>query len=193
MHLDTREGRFVRIFRITRCLLCVAGLVISLGAAAQKVQNGFPIYYGNSLEYYGSRLPNPIVIYVYSSKAALVGVIDPKGNTDAQALREVEKAITHKDFGAATEPERRAMAESLEAFVSDQGYRIDDIVDPGTRYTLLLTMQKVAKSDCQAYLDVEDRFRAAVKHAIDHTEGQDAQYSAAILEVGSPKSTIRCK
>jgi hypothetical protein len=152
-----------------------------------------PVYKGNALDYFANRLPNPMVVYVYSSDSRLRGIIDPHGHTDDKALHDVSKAIASQNFDGIAEAEKDRIGKSLEDYIADQGYDISNIVSKRARYTLLLVLQEVKPTDCQTYADVEKRFQDAIARTISVNASVQATYSLAIIEVGSPKSTITCK
>lgn len=152
-----------------------------------------PIYKGNALDYFANQLPNPMVVYVYSSDSRLRGIIDPHGHTDDKALHDVSKAIADQNFDGMARAEKNKIGKSLKSYIADQGYDISNIVSKRARYTLLLVLQEVKPTDCQTYADVEMRFQDAIARTISMDASAKATYSLAIIEVGSPKSTITCK
>lgn len=191
-HRDEKDELVLPALKHKWIWLCLA-LTLLPNHPAHASDQAAAVYRGNALEYFASRLPNPMVVYVYSSNARLQGIVDPHGHTDNAALQKVTEAIAHQAFDETTEAERKRTAASLESFIDDQGYDMSTIVDHKTPLTLLLVLQQVKPTDCQTYADVERRFQDAIARTISANAAQRATYSLAIIEVGSPKSTITCK
>jgi hypothetical protein len=171
----------------------VAWLASSSAVASPVKDATWPVYRGDSLEYYASRLPDPIVIFVLSSNARLVGILDPHGHLDKGSLDELAGLIASKRFARLADGTRVSTDALLRNYLLDQGYRMGDIVHRDTPFTLLLVMQTVKKTDCQAYADLEARFKNRIRRAVEDGNVDQPFYSVALLEVGSPKSTIKCK
>lgn len=176
-----------------RWILPFIALAFTFSNTAIASDQSPPIYKGNALDYFANQLPNPMVVYVYSSDSHLQGIIDPHGHTDAKALQDVREAIAGQNFDGTTKAEKSKISKSLESYMADQGYDISNIVSKKARYTLFLVLQEVKSTDCQTYADVERRFQDAIARTISANAAQRATYSLAIIEVGSPKSTITCK
>jgi hypothetical protein len=171
--------------------LC-GGLACSGSALAGAVQTGWPVYRADALEYYASRLPDPIVIYVYTAQAKLISVIDTHGGSDEKSMRKVEDLISGQAFSGLSSGQSDTLSSSFDAFMMDQGYKIREIVSSKTKYTLLLVMPKVKKTDCADYLEVEDRFKSAIRKSVPASAKGEALYSVAVLEIESPKEKITC-
>lgn len=167
-------------------------LALAAGAYAGAERSGWSTYRGDALEYYASRLPNPIVMYVYSTHGNLVGLINPNGHSDAKSLQKVEQAIAGQKFTKVTASQGKFLDTSLRNFLRDQGYRMSDITSQASKYVIVLAMQEVRKSDCQAYVDVENRFKDVIRKAIATHATTKPIYSVVVLEVGSPKARITC-
>lgn len=172
-------------------VLC-GGLACAGTAAAGAVRTGWPVYRVDALEYYASRLPTPIVIYVYTAQAKLISVIDTHGGSDETSLRKVGELISSQTFSGLSRGQGDALASAFDGFMLDQGYGIREIVSGKTRYTLLLVMPKVKKTDCAEYLKVEDRFKHAIRESVAASAKGEALYSVAVVEVESPKEKITC-
>jgi hypothetical protein len=174
-----------------RWALC-GGLACTGSAVAGVVQTDWPVYRADAIEYYTSRLPDPIVIYVYNAQAKLISVIDTHGGSDETSMRKVEDLISGQAFSELPGKRSDALSSSFDAFMMDQGYKIREIVSRKTTYTLLLVMPKVKKTDCADYLEVEDRFKSAIRKSVPASVKGETLYSVAILEIESPKEKITC-
>ncbi len=153
----------------------------------------WPVYQADAIGYYQSQLPYPIVIYVYSSQGDLVGIINPHGHSDDDSMRELEHALVDQKFDRLVESKRIALDSSLKNFLLDQGYEVHRMVKGKAKYALLLVMPKVKKTDCAEYIDIENKFKRAIRKSMHQASESDPLYSVAIIEIESPKVKITCQ
>lgn len=175
--------------KIALALLLSLTLAVA-SASGADVEAPWAVFHGDELAYTQNALPDLIVVYAYASNGDLLGVIDPHGNSDAQAMRRVRDAVAGEHFAA---PEGRRLgdlAKTLAAYLQDQGYEVGDIVSRRSKYTLLMAMPEVKPTDCLAFHEVETRFEKVIGAAAQSNGA--SRYALATLVLSSPKSSIKC-
>lgn len=170
-------------------------LVSSLASAAQvnAASKDWPVYKANAIEYFESHLPNPVVIYVYTSRGDLAGIIDNHGHHTPTSIQSIGNILTTESFLEDKETSVATSDEPLKHFLLDQGYSIGDIVNKSTKYTMLITLWNVKASDCQEFTEVQQRYKDAVDASIRNHPSGKPTYSVAIMKLDSPAVKLGCK
>lgn len=170
-------------------------LVSSLASAAQvnAASTDWPVYKANAIEYFESHLPSPVVIYVYTSRGDLAGIIDNHGHHTRASIQSMKNIIATESFLEDKETSVATSDESLRNFLLDQGYSIEDIVNKDTKYTMLITLWNVKASDCKEFTETQQEYKDAADASIrNHPSGRSA-YSVAIIKLDSPAVELGCK
>lgn len=149
-------------------------------------------YMGGALEYYQNQLPEPIVAFVYAADGELIGIIDPHGKSDPQAMHQVGEIVSGEVFAMPAGFRSDVLDKSLAGYLQDQGYRVRDIVSHKSKYTLLLVMPHIKPTDCPGFRDVEARFKQVIGDAARGQVDGMSRYTLAALEIDSPKQSIQC-
>ncbi|HET7332321.1 MAG TPA: hypothetical protein VFJ26_16105 [Dyella sp.] len=175
------------------CVTLVVGTMVSLATRAANVNGGWPEYKADALDYAENHLPPAVVIYVYGPNDDLVSVINTDGKNDKNAIRKVGNIIDEKKFPKLADRQRGKVAASIRNFLLDQGYSIDELVDNKAKFTLILTLYAVSKTDCPRFLEVFDDYERVVRRAIKAHPSNVPEYSVVVLRLGSPQLKLKCK
>lgn len=175
------------------CVTALVALVFVFSSTAYAEQVAWPAYRADALQYAANGLPDPIMIYVYTSDAKLVSVLGtPRRTSDEKALGKIGKMIADQNFTHSPKTQLATTAKSFKYFLLDQDYNIRKIVSRESKYTLILTGWVVKDTDCAFYTDIQSRYKTLIRKSMPKPAGGEPVYSVAILQIGSPKQTLSC-
>lgn len=180
----------MRILVIAALSIIAMSVFTPLSAATAA---NWPEYKADGVEYFQNKLPSPVVIYIYTADGNLSSVIESNKSIDRNYIKEVGVLLADKDFPKIDESRRKLLAKSMNSFLNDQGYRLDQIVNGKTKFTLVLTMFTVKDTDCVKYKQIYKEYGAVIQKAIQPQVGQSPEYSVAVLRLQSPLVHLECK
>lgn len=183
----------MRGFMALICVTLVIGTMTTLATHAANGNRNWSEYKADALNYAENHLPPAVVIYVYKSNGDLVSVINTNGRNDKGSIHEVGNIIGEQSFPTLSKRQRAEIATSMHNFLLDQGYSIDELVDNKAKFTLILTLYAVSKTDCPRFREVFDEYERVVRRATMAHQGGASEYSVAVLRLGSPGLDLRCR
>lgn len=147
--------------------------------------------------YFLNRLPLPFTIYKYDKSGSLVGVfstsriiaastrVTPEEHNRDHLYKKMESFII---ISSHDDPANQAKLDDyntkIKQFVSDMGYKLDDLVDHNKTYTLILIETDSSKASCPSFKRAHEGNVNAVEHAI--MSDSSNSYAVRQIVVGGP-------
>jgi hypothetical protein len=169
----------------------LAMATVSASAISAKSVATWPAHSGDFIAYLQSSLPAPVTIYLYTSGGQLLNVVDTNGHNDPASISKVEKLLASGGSGAGSHEDFSKIDHRFRTYLADQGLRIKDLLNTGTKRTLIIAQWKLKPSDCVVYAKYEREYAASVRRFLGSSRAR-GQYSVTTLDLGSPYSKFTC-
>lgn len=137
-------------------------------------------------------LPRPVVVYVYTSSGSLEAVIETHGGYDASLIGQVKAAVDKRDFHSFRGPDLARTATAMSGYLSDQGYRIEEVVNKKMPFTLLLAFVAVKGDACASAMEVRGQYEQAIRDAVEQPSTRGV-YALDLFELSSSTLKIECR
>jgi hypothetical protein len=139
---------------------CWAGAAEASPAAQSEIRGDF----GSYLQ---SELPNPLVLYVFTPSGSLEAYAVAHRNEGFGPLQKMEAAISAQDFRDFNTRESLRIEKKLIEYLSEQGYKIGEVVDKGKKYSLLLVIAETKSQSCITLREFQEHYEAAINNVVE--------------------------
>jgi hypothetical protein len=178
------------LYRISFFAFLVGATFCWLGVA-EASHAGRPEIGGDFGSYLQSELPNPLVLYVFTPSGSLAGYAVAHRNEGYGPLKKIRSAIRAQDFHDFHVRKASDVGKVLTGYLSEQGYKIDDVVSKEKKYSLLLVIADTKNGSCATLRQFQQHYEQAINNIVKQPQARGS-YRLTILKL-SADVPLTCK
>lgn len=161
--------------------------------AGSSAQAEWPVYKGDTVGYYSSHLPTPVVIYVFERSGGLVGTIETEGKYTSEAMGKVKAELSKKSFLNHSNEDLLAISGALKNYLADQGYRLSDVIDRNAAYTLLFVDWSSKRPQCGWMEQAVGQYKHAMNEFVQQRQKSKEVFAAREMQLSSDQVKVSCR